>query len=198
MASQSSNVAALVSAFDTSYPVGNHFGMHASSMGMTGRAQHGHAERGRSTRNRSRDRHGPRQYSAPQVDRNQPAGPMERTEWTDALADLSARISTIERTQSNHAQAIARMDTRASDHKAMSTEVNEDIHNYKQYVQGTFAKIDGYVCEQVKKVHDEAIANFTSIADVLGRIQADMIQLQALSTPLPAESSLFVSPRDMT
>ena len=131
MASQPSNVAALVSAYDTANIVGNQFGARTLSMGMTGRAQHGHAERGRSTRNRSRDRHGPRQYLPPQVDKTQPAGPMERSEWTDALADLSARISTIERTQSNHAQAIARMDTRASDHKAMSTKVNEDINNYK-------------------------------------------------------------------
>ena len=88
------NVAALVSAFNISHP--NSFHGQNVGLGQTRYAQHGIAEQSRSVRNRSRDRHGPRPLSAPVV-RGRPAGPMEQTEWTDALVDISARISTIER-----------------------------------------------------------------------------------------------------
>ena len=104
---------------------------------------------------------------------------MEQTEWTDALADISTRISTIERQQAAHSQFIARIDARATDHRSVSQEVSEDIHKYKCYVLNVFSNIDTAMTSGMKKLQDEYNVKFTSVADVLGRIQADMIQLQA-------------------
>jgi len=180
-------VSALVSAFNVSHP--NSLQGQNVNLGQSRYARHGIAELSRSARNRSRDRE-PRGLSAPiTMVRGQPSGPMEATEWTDALADINARISTVERQQAAHGQFMARMDTRANDHRSVSQEVSEDIHKYKQYVQNVFSNIDAALTSGMKKLQDEYNVNFTSVADVLGRMQADMIQLQALATPLPAESN---------
>ena len=192
------DVSALVSAFNVSHP--NSLQGQNVNLGQSRYARHGIAELSRSARNRSRDRE-PRGTSAPiTMVRGQPSGPMEATEWTDALADINARISTMERQQAAHGQFMARMDTRANDHRSVSQEVSEDIHKYKQYVQNVFSNIDAALTSGMKKLQDEYNVNFTSVADVLGRMQADMIQLQALATPLPAESNQDREPQryDMT
>ena len=192
------DVAALVSAFNISHP--NNFRGQNAGVAGTRYAQHGIAEPGRSARNRSRDRE-PRGLSAPiTMVRGRPSGPIEATEWTDALADLHARISTMERQQASHGQFMSRIDTRATDHRSVSQEVSEDIHNYKQYVQSMFVKIDAAMTSGMKKLQDEYNVNFTSVADVLGRVRADVIQLQALVTPLPTESNQDREPQryDMT
>ena len=179
------NVAALVSAFNVSHP--NSFHGPNVGLGQSRYARHGIAELSRSTRNRSRDR-APRGLSAPiTMVRGQPSGPIEQTEWTDALVDINQRIATVERQLAAQSQFMSRIDTRATDHRAAFEETTEDIYKYKQYVENVFANIGATMNAGMKKLQDEYNVNFTSVADVLGRVKSDMTQLQALATPLPRE-----------
>ena len=147
------DVAALVSAFNISHP--NNFRGQNAGVAGTRYAQHGIAEPGRSARNRSRDRE-PRGLSAPiTMVRGRPSGPIEATEWTDALADLHARISTMERQQASHGQFMSRIDTRATDHRSVSQEISEDIHKDIQPQIGSppLINMSGRVIKYIETMH---------------------------------------------
>ena len=99
--------------------------------GRHGSTEHGSSTRGRSSRGHSSrgDRSRERSDNGSQpvlgtVIRSGPAGPQERQEWMDALADCKERISTLETNNRNLAQ-------RSAEHDHKFKIVGDDIAAYK-------------------------------------------------------------------
>ena len=80
-------------------------------------------------------------HGSGRLGRSDPAGPVERQEWLDALSDVALRVSSLEQTTRNHAQSIAVQNACTSEivEKLTTTEgklkvTDDDIAAYKQYM----------------------------------------------------------------
>ena len=116
-------------------------------------ARHGAAEQGR-TRARSRDRRIEANSMGPNIGRTRPAGPMENQEWLDALSSVSDRVATLERIQRSNAQTSGALQEESIRSRASITAIQDDLVEYKKYVETTFHKIDGYVNQQLQSIHN--------------------------------------------
>ena len=92
--------------------------------------RHGSTELGSHLRNRSRERG--RSQNAPTTVSG-PAGPMERQDWADALADVKERLTTVERSQRSMAQAMAVTNDLCNDSKTDITAMATVSAAYKEY-----------------------------------------------------------------
>ena len=110
-------------------------------------SRHGAAERGR-FRQRSRDRGNsapPRglQFHPGEI-RAIPAGVQETIDWMTALESFENRMATVERQLRLQAQSLATMGEQAGRHRDVTKTCNQDISNYKEYVQSIFQHIDSH------------------------------------------------------
>ena len=64
--------------------------------------------------------------------RSGPAGPMERQEWVDALANVQERITTVERSQRNLAQNVAAVEVVGRNNTDNIQSMATDIGKYKE------------------------------------------------------------------
>ena len=116
-------------------------------------ARHGAAEQGR-TRARSRDRRIEANSMGPNIGRTRPAGPMENQEWLDALSSVSDRVATLERIQRSNAQTSGALQEESIRSRASITAIQDDLVEYKKYVETTFHNIDGYVNQQLQSIRN--------------------------------------------
>ena len=121
------------------------FGMAMSStskiMGQRGSTtqglfvRHGSDEHGdprpHSRRFSSRDRSDRQSASLPPIHRIHPGGTQERQDWLEALKDVTARVTTLESSNRNLTQTIARVE---QNHGAKLEELNDDRTAYKAYI----------------------------------------------------------------
>ena len=106
--------------------------------------RHGIAERGR-FRQRSRERFSSHpatsNRSQTQDLRAHPTGPQKTVDWLQALEDYETRLATAERLIRMHAQTIAAMEEMNGKHRAATKNCNDDIVQYKNYVENKFKQV---------------------------------------------------------
>ena len=74
-------------------------------------------------------------------------------------------------------------------HRKDFLECTQDIVAYKSYMQNVLTRVDGYVSTENTKLRDEVGTNFTTVADGMGRINANMDRLQQSFDLLMAQIS---------
>ena len=143
-------------------------------MGIT--ARHGTAERGR-FRQRSRDRGSsapPRPFD--ESTRFQPAGSQETIDWLSALESYDNRMNTVKRQLRMQAQSLATLEEQRGRMQEAMTQHHREFIQYKEFVQGTFTKIDAYVnkrADALQTTLDTTVNdNFNLLAEKLQIIEA--------------------------
>ena len=129
--------------------------------------RHGSDEHGdprpHSRRFSSRDRSDRQSASLPPIHRIHPGGTQERQDWLEALKDVTARVTTLESSNRNLAQTIARVE---QNHGAKLEELNDDRTADKAYVEGVFfnnpTSVKGSIEKLEARIND--LANFSQEA----------------------------------
>ena len=192
MATSHTDVRSLVDRFDTHL---FRSAVAGGASGLTSLSRHGSAEPVRA-RVRSRDRRA--RTSGPNVDRAHPSGPMEATEWMDALTTVAERVSTLERLQRDNAQASGALHAESIRAHTSTTAIQEDLVKYKVYVDATFKQIDGFITpkfQTIEKVISGTVNDQFNEYDqkvVLLQVSFDSLMqtLQAGQVTLPQEFNL--------
>ena len=131
-----------------------------------------------------------------------PAGEQERREWLDALQDVKERITTVENTQRSHANSIAGNAALIDRIKVKLENTDDDIVNYKTYIQGclysdttsvenSFKVLDAKVYEFTKLLTDVLQVKMTATDDRLEAIQAKLDEMNSKLNAKEDRADLF-------
>ena len=132
--------------------------------------RHGIAERGR-YRLRSRERMNSQPATGTRSEtRHHPSGPQETIDWIEALESYETRLATVERFCRMHGQTIAASEEMSVQHRKATKTCNDDIVNYKAYVERTFNKIGAAYEQQKVKIGEQDNAINIGINDTLNAL----------------------------
>ena len=98
--------------------------------------------------------------------RSGPAGEQERVEWLDALRDVEQRVRTVEGQQRTCAQSIATLELALSHQARAYTDMDEDIRNYKDYVEKTLRHNPDSVAKSFVNLNNQLEGHINNMAEL--------------------------------